>query len=108
VFAAGAAGVLKRLFVGCVLYLRWWLNPSQLGADVTTGLDGLLTPQIVGPLVSLIVQHAGIFDIWFVILVTLGLQYCASVPRTQALTTAGVTFGVVTTVRILVALAGTA
>ena len=89
VFAAGAVGVLKRLFVAAVLYARWWLQPSNLGSEITTGLDTFIEPDSAGSLPTSILGQSGLFEIWFLILVAVGLEYGAQIRRPTALAIAG-------------------
>jgi len=84
VFMAGVVVVLKRLFVAVVLYTRWWLRPSSLHNEITTGLDGFIAPDLAASFPFSILKEGGLFEIWFLILVAIGLVYDSQLPRRSA------------------------
>lgn len=100
-FTAGIAGVMKHAFVAGVLYLRWWLNPAALSADVTTGLDGFFGPEHIGRLPALLLGQFGVFDVWFVVLVTVGLRYGAALSLRSAWIPPSMLLGVTAAVKVL-------
>lgn len=101
-FTAGMAGVLKRSFVGIVLYLRWVWNPNQLDADVSTGADALLSPQFNASFTGTVVQHIGIFDVWFAALLILGLRFCGGLHPKHAALSGILTAGLITSARVFI------
>jgi len=97
VFVAGITQVLRRAFALSVLWVR---HAGLAGApgnyEVWTGLDIPFEVFRSGPpvLVS-VARHLGVFEVWFVVLLVIGLVEMTRVRIRSAALTAGVTYGVV-------------
>jgi len=102
-FTAAMAGVLKRVFVVGVLYLRWWLNPAVLAANVTTGLDGFLDPEQIGRVPTLLLAQLGLFEVWFAVLLTMGLRYGTALSPRRAWIAPAALLAVMTATRFFIA-----
>ncbi len=84
VFMAGIVVALKRLFAAGVLYARLWFQPSSLTDKITTGLDGFIDSNNTTSIPISILREGGLFEIWFLILIAIGLQYTAQLSRRSA------------------------
>ena len=91
VFMSGIIVVLKRLFAACVLYARLWFRPSTLNSEITTGLDGFINPDIANSFPVSILKEVGLFEIWFLILIAIGLEHSARITRRSAATVTALT-----------------
>jgi len=83
---AAAVDILQRLFVVGVLWLREWTGLTDPRYDVRTGLDAFMGHP--GPLLDALCRHAGVFQIWVVVMVVIGLTTLERLPRRVAIVTA--------------------
>ena|SRR2546425_1020566 len=94
---ASVTEALRRGFALLVLWLRASrLGGAQGGYDVSTGLDLFFEPFRSGPpvLVSLS-RHLGLFEVWLVILLGIGLVEMRRMPVRLAALTASLAYGLV-------------
>jgi len=97
VFVAGITQVLRRGFALSVLWVRHAGVAGTPGNyEVWTGLDIPFELFRSGPpvLVS-VARHLGVFEVWFVVLLAIGLVEMTRVRMRVAALTAGATYGVV-------------
>jgi hypothetical protein len=97
VFVAGVTQVLRRTFALAVLWLR---HAELAGAsgnyEVWTGLDIPFEVFRSGsPVLVSVARHVGLFEVWFVVLLVIGLVEMARVKVRSAALTAAVTYGLV-------------
>ena len=94
-YAAGVTLVLERLFIVLVLALhqaRGTVDPNQV---VYTGLEFLTSlVNVDAPLLVSVLARTGIFQMWFVVLLVVGLTLMERMRRGPAVMTAMLAYGV--------------
>jgi len=100
---AGVTGVLHKTFVSAVLYLRLMFRPDRVMDDVPSGIGAFLNLDSAPGWLAAVVDHLGVFDVWYAILLAMGVEICLRLPRRQAWTCAAVSFALVTTAKVMTA-----
>jgi hypothetical protein len=99
---SGVTGVLHKVFVSTVLYLRLIFRPDRLAEDVPSGVAAFVDLGTAPAWIAVLADHIGVFDVWYAVLLAVGMECCMQLPRRRAWICAGASFALVTLVRIAI------